>query len=90
MNIKHANQRGTTNPILTALSIVEYACGLSSHMSQYGRQVKFCSKKPSLHVRLTVVIGGKVPDSPPESSIVEKIVIAEDSSIADDSVGVHN
>ena len=90
INSRHANQRGTTKPILITLSIVAYACGLSSHMSQRGRQVKFCSKKPSLQVRLTVLNAGRVPDSPPDSVIVEKSVIVDDPTIADDSVGVQN
>ena len=90
MNSKHANQRETTKPILRTLSMVAYPCGLSSHMSQYGRQVKFCSKKPSLHVKLMMINGGRLPDSPPDSAAVKKSVIVEDSAIADDSVGVDN
>ena len=58
-------------------------------MSQRGRQVKFRSKKPSLHVRLLVFNGGRVLESPSDSSIVDMSIMVEDSSIANDSGEVH-
>ena len=33
--------------------------------------------------------GGRMPDSPPDSAIVDNSVIVDDSPIPDDSVGVH-
>ena len=86
---KQINQHKRTETVRETLAIVAYAGGLSSHVSQRGRQVKFRSKKPSMHVRLIVFNGGKVPESPLDSAIVDKSIVVEDSSIASDPGEVH-